>query len=243
MTRRNWIAEFTEEEVVSALRLVGTPESAAAVAAELYTSPPDDQAYFEWTYDALRLLSCVSDELAQRVLDVFAVSPESGGIMKVEQAEFCKMVSDGFPNAPITFQLCDVVYDTRDDCAVMAEVRAADLNGPRNYIQMFSEDELRTALALYGNPDSAAAIAGSIYGLPVTQQVRLDWTDTALWLLSAVSPALEDRIATNLGISPELAHHIREMQRVFRNVVDSGALITCPTELRLEGVVRESQTP
>lgn len=222
MTRRNWIAQFTEPELRAALSLLGTPESASAVAAELYALPEAEQAHLEWIYQVLLLLSCVSDDLAQRVIETFAPSEDARAQMKAEQVQFRAGLAN-MPSGRTVWEMWDVVSDRRQDCAIV-EAHRAGTGAGENYLGAFSRQELQAALSLVGSSEAAARIAGEVYGIPPAAQVEYGWTDLALWLLSLVSPETADRVVATFGNAPELAAQIREMQSVFRSLQESGEL-------------------
>lgn len=238
MTRRNWIVEFTEPELRAALALVGTPDSASAVAAELYALPETEQAHLEWVYHVLLLFSCVSDDLSRRVVETFAGSGDDARArLRAEQVQFRAMLAD-LPPGRTVWELGDVVRDRRQDCAIVAAHRA--VSGTReNDLGAFSPPELRAALSLVGSSEAAARIAHEVYSIPPAAQVEYGWTDHSLGLLSLVSPEVADRVAATFGNVPDLAAHIREMQSVFRSLQESGELAGAMTgELRLDDVVR-----
>jgi hypothetical protein len=224
MTRRNQIAEFTEAEVRAALSLVGTPDSATAVAAHLYALPEEEQIHFDWVYDVVLLLSCVSDELARRVAATLAASAEEDARSRIaaDQVRFCAGLAE-LPARQTIWEIGDVVRDRRYDCAIMAAQRAE--SGEReNYIGAFSERELRTALSQVYDAESASGIAREIYSIPPARQAEYCWTDLALWLFSLVSAETAERVVRLFGTLPERAALIREMQGVFRSLHASGEL-------------------
>jgi hypothetical protein len=224
MTRRNWIAEFTEAEVRAALALIGTPESASTVAAHLYALPESEQAHLDWVYDVLLLLSCLSEDLARRVVAAFTPPGNEDARSRIEadQVRFRAALAE-LPAGRTVWDLGDVVRDRRQDCAIMA-AQWAESGARESYVDAFSESEVRTALSQVGNAESAARIAREIYTLPPARQAEYCWTDMALWLFSLVSPETADRVATLFGTLPERAARIREMQRVFRSLQASGEL-------------------
>jgi hypothetical protein len=221
MTRRNWIAVFTEPELRAALALLGTPDSASAVAAELYALPEAEQAHLEWVYHVL-LLSCVSDDLARRVVESFAASDDARARMRAEQGRFRAALAS-MPSGRTVWEIGDVVRDRRQDCAIV-EAHRAGTGAGENYLGAFSQQELQAALSLVGSSEAAARIAGEVYGIPPAAQVEYGWTDLALWLLSLVSPETADRVVAAFGNAPDLAAQIREMQSVFRSLQESGEL-------------------
>ena len=113
--RRDQIALFSESELRSGLELAGTPESAREVAAQVYAIPADQQQYFEWVDAAVLFVSCVSDELAQRVATFFSRTPEDRRQIQEQQQEFREHVAARtYPPAAI-LSLDDVVFDTRTE--------------------------------------------------------------------------------------------------------------------------------
>lgn len=225
MTRRNWIAEFTEAELRAALALVGTLDSATAVAAQLYALPETEQAHLDWVYNVLLLLSCVSDDLARRVLATLTASGEERAVrsrIEADQARFCATLAE-IPAGRAIWEIGDVVRDRREDCAIVAAQRA-ESGARENYVGAFSESEVRAALSQIDSAESAARIAREIYSIPPARQAEYGWTDMALWLFSLVSPEMADRVVRLFGTLPERAALIREMQGVFQSLQASGEL-------------------
>ncbi|HSU14623.1 hypothetical protein [Longimicrobium sp.] len=241
MARRNWIAEFTERDVRAALALVGTPDSASAVAAELYALPETEQVHLEWVYDALLLVSCVSDDLARRVIDLFAPADEDGrSRMRVDQAQFGAALRGERPGWTV-WEIGDVVRDRRQDCAVTAAFRA-ETGRRENLIGAFTQPELEMALSQVGDSDAAARLAHEVYSIPPDEQGDYDWTDLSLWLFSLVSREIGERVLTTFGTVSDRAEHIREMQRVFRSLRESGELRERLGAVRFQDLVRLAPT-
>lgn len=239
MNPRNWISVFTEEELRAALNLVGTAESAAAVAAELYALPPEEQAHFDWIDGTLLMLSCVSDDVARRVFEHFASSPEERARMEIDRQRYCQAVQAANRHGrEAVLSLDDIVCDSRKDVTWMTEARASGASGRDNFIDLFTETELREALTLLGPPDEAAEVAARLYALPLVEQSRLNWTDVALGLLSTVSDGLANRVLKAFGTTPERVEEIREMQGFWRRMADSGELKDPRVHLDLDMVVR-----
>jgi hypothetical protein len=238
MSRRNWITVFTEEELRAALGLIGTRESAASVAAQLYAMPPEEQIHFDWLEGTLWMLSCVSDEVARRVLDHFASSPKERARMEAEQKRYCASLGTGEGVFQQTVHsLEDVVFDSRQDVALMAGL-AADELPDRNFVALFTEGEVREALTLLGPPEEAAQVAGQLYSLSPAEQAGLRWTDLGLGLLAAVSGELADRVVSTFGTTPERVKEIREMQEFFQEMARDAELKDPRVHLALDTVVR-----
>jgi hypothetical protein len=237
MNRQNWISVFTEAELRTALALIATPESAAAVAAELYALPPDELIYFNWIEDTILELSCVSNDLAQRVLDRFVSTPEERARLREKQAGFCEWLRS-LDSPTGTVELEDVVYDSRRDVGLAAGMDSGARPHPQNFVALFTETELREALSLIGAPEEARPVAAQLYELQPEEQDGLIWTDLALGLLSTVSAELADRVISAFGTTPERAEQIREMHDLFRSMADSGELKQPDIRLALDTVVR-----
>jgi hypothetical protein len=235
---RNAIALFTEDELRAALMLTGTEESASAVAAELYALPDEEQARYNWIDTTLMLLSCVSDDLAERVMVNFGDSPQSRTRHASDQQRGRELIQARAGHPPTTFELADVVYDTRQDSAFMQSFRRETPTDSRDFIALFSGAELRAALSQIVDQARAEAIAAEVFALPEESRAQIDWTDLALWLLSSVSDELAERVRFSLGNTAERAEAIHEMQGLFREFIDSGELREYGAHLGLESVVR-----
>jgi|GEM_PF-3254482 len=241
MPDRTCVALFTEEEVRAALLLLGTADSASAVAAELYSLPQEEQANLNWIDTTLLLLSCVSEDLARRVLEHFGTTPTSRARLEADQRKFREWISGLDRRAERSaLHLADVVHDARQHTAFMRDIRGKSPDaGSGNCIGLFSEAEVRAALSLYGDPATAASVAAQVYALQPARQAELVWTDTALWLLSCVSEDLAERVAANFGDTAERMEHIREMQQLFRELVEGGEFSGRDVDLSMDTVVRE----
>jgi hypothetical protein len=239
MNRQNQISVFTEAELRTALALTSTPESAAAVAAELYALPSEELIHFNWIEDTILQLSCVSEDLAQRVVDNFASTPEERERLRDKQAGFCEWIRS--LHSPVTVvELEDVVYDSRRDVGLAAGMDSGAPTHPQNLVALFTETELREALALIGAPEGAGLVAAQLYALPPEEQVGLIWTDLALGLLSTVSVELADRVISIFGTTGERVSEIREMQAFFQSMLDNGELRQPEIRLTLDVVVRSA---
>jgi hypothetical protein len=238
MNRQDRISVFTEAELRTALALTSTPESAAAVAAELYALPPDELIYFNWIEDTILQLSCVSEDLAQRVVDKFASTPEERARLRDKQAGFCEWMRSRDSPAVTVIELEDVVYDSRRDVGLAVGLDSGAPTHPQNLVALFTESELREALSLIGAPEGAGLVAAQLYALQQEEQVGLIWTDLALGLLSTVSAELGDRVISTFGTTSERVGEIREMQDLFRGLADGGELKQPDIRLVLDTVVR-----
>ncbi len=113
-SRRNHLALLTRDELAAGLALSGTPETASAVADQVYAIPPEERIYYEWIDTTLMFTSCVSDELAARIAGFYGRTPEARTEVERQQREFAKWVRgpDFKPGiTPLTLE--DVVFDTR----------------------------------------------------------------------------------------------------------------------------------
>jgi hypothetical protein len=235
MVRQDRIRLFTEDELRTALSLTSTPDSAAAVAAALYALPPEESVHFNWLEDALLELSCVSEDVAQRVLDNFATTPDERTRLREKQVQFCEWVrSLDAGSRESVVELEDVVLDARTDVGL----DASHPTKGENIVVLFTEAELRKALTLLGPPDEAAEVAARLYALSSEEQARLHWTDIALGLLSAVSEELHERVFSTFGTTRERAQQVTEMREFLRAMADSGELRNPDVHLALETVVR-----
>jgi hypothetical protein len=236
MNRQDRISVFTEAELRTALALTSTPDSAAAVAAQLYALPPEELIHFQWIEDTLLQLSCVSDDLAQRVVDNFASSPEERARLREKRTGFCEWVRSLESPAATVVELEDVVYDSRRDVGLTAGM---DFGAPRtNFVALFTEAELREALSLIGAPERAAAVAAQLYALQPEEQAGLRWTDLALGLLSIISTDTGDRVISTFGTTSERVEQLREMKDLFRSMAESSELKQPDIRLALDTVVR-----
>ena len=109
---------FSQEELAAGLAILGTPETAAAVAAQVYAIPVAEQVHYEWIDTALMMTSCVSDELATRILDRFGRTPEERATLESQMREFQEWMK-GRGNKPgrTLLSLEDVIFDTRTEQA------------------------------------------------------------------------------------------------------------------------------
>lgn len=241
MSKRNVISVFTEDEVHRALSLVAAPDAASAVAAELYALPPEEQVHLDWIQSTLLLLSCVSEELARRVVDNFAPEPEAQVRMREEQARFGEWVrSPDSPARESGIELEDVVHDSRRDVGLMSGVQPGE-DGAENLIALFSQQELGAALSLVAAPELAARVAADIYTLSPIERSGLAWTDVALGLLSSVSEDLARRVATALGTTPERLREVTDMQSLFHDLLESGEIRQM--HVSLDTIVRRVSEP
>lgn len=224
--RRNSVVLFTEEELRAALMLTGTPDSARAVAAELYALPEDEQVHYHWIDTTLMLLSCVSDDLARRVLENFGDTPESRARHEAGRERGRHWIIERGSKPGMVFELADVVHDTREDSALMKAFLRDTSTGARhaNHVSLFTEPELRSALSLCADAAVAGTVAAGVYGLSPERQATLDWTDFSLGLLSCVSVELAERVASSFGNTAERLEHIHELQGLFRELIDGGDL-------------------
>lgn len=112
--RINHLPLFSQKELAAGLRIFGTRETAAAVAAQVYAIPAAEQPYYEWIDSTLMLTSCVSDELMNRILDWFCRTPEERAGLEAQMREFQDWVKSqrGKPRGThLTME--DVIFDTR----------------------------------------------------------------------------------------------------------------------------------
>jgi hypothetical protein len=225
--RENGIVRFSEAELRAALMLTGTADSASAVAAELYGLPEWEQIHYNWIDTTLMLLSCVSDDLARRVLEHFGSTPASRARHEADRQRGREWLAERVGKPEMVWELEDVVHDQRQDNALMTGVRSATSldDAGQNYIALFSEPELRSALSLCGGDgEAAAAVAAELYALEPAQQAELDWTDFALCLLSSVSMDLAQRVASVFGTTATRREEIDDLQDLFRDVIERGEL-------------------
>jgi len=114
--RINHLSVFSEEELALGLAILGTPETATAVAAQVYAIPAAEQVHYEWIDTALMMTSCVSDELATRILDRFGRTAEERASLEAQMREFQEWVKGraGKPGRT-PLEIGDVVFDTRTE--------------------------------------------------------------------------------------------------------------------------------
>ncbi|SOD01832.1 hypothetical protein SAMN05216486_10183 [bacterium JGI 053] len=113
-SRINHLSVFSEEELALGLAILGTPETAPVVAAQVYAIPAAEQVHYEWIDTALMMTSCVSDELATRILDRFGRTAEERAALEAQMRAFQEWVKGrgGKPGrTPLTME--DVIFDTR----------------------------------------------------------------------------------------------------------------------------------
>jgi hypothetical protein len=219
MRDENVIQLFSEDEVRRALALATEPESAAAVAAQLYSLRDEEQALLEWMYDTLLLLSCLSDEVAERVVARFATSTADAERIRGDQARYRAWLASG-STVRGEIGLWDVVHDTRDD-ASLASAADADRGGA---LAWFTESELRRALELIASPERAAALAGEVYAIPDDARSGLLWTDFALGLLATSGDAFARRVVGRLGGTAAAEENVRQMRDLFHGLITAGDL-------------------
>lgn len=241
MPERNVVTLFSEAELKAALSLTGTPESAAAVAAELYAVPNEEQIYLDWIDTTLLLLSCISDDLARRVLENFGNSPASRARLEADQRKYREWISSrGDRPRETIYELEDVVRDSRQDTSLMTGFRHDATNDQlgRNFIALFTERELRSALASCADAEAAAAVAAQVYALEPERQTELDWTDLALGLLAAGSADVAQRVVSLFGNTVQRREDIDELAGLLRELIDSGELAAQGMCMELDTVVR-----
>ena len=114
--RINHLSVFSEGELARGLAILGTPETAATVASQVYAIPAAEQVHYEWIDTALLMTSCVSDELATRILNRFGRTAEERATLEAQMREFQEWVKGrgGKPGrTPLTME--DVIFDTRSE--------------------------------------------------------------------------------------------------------------------------------
>ncbi|HSU15909.1 hypothetical protein [Longimicrobium sp.] len=120
--RRNQLALLTEAELRAALEIGGTPETARAVAAQVYAVPAEEQHFFEWIDTTLMFASCVSGELSERIAAFFGSTPELRAQLEEQQHAFRQWVAGPKFQGPVTpLGLDDVVFDVRTEASARAE--------------------------------------------------------------------------------------------------------------------------
>jgi hypothetical protein len=236
--RRNRIGLFSEDELRAALSLMGTPESAATVARELYSLPESEQAHYNWIDTTLVLLACLSDQLRARVTEHFAKSPEARARLDAARAERQRSSGEARGDGRVVWDLSDVVHDTRQDCTIIRDLRH-HCPAVHNFIVLVSEQELREALTLIGDGGGAATVAAALFQLPQEEQAGLDWTDFALGLL-ACNTDIADREQRICRRSEEALSRLRELGALFRRLNTAGELASLPGPASLETVVRRA---
>lgn len=114
-SRINHLSLFNREELAAGLAIGGTPETASAVAAQVYAIPAGEQVYYEWIDTTLMFMSCVSDELAVRILDWFCKTPDLRASLEAQMREFQEWVNSPRFNfgGRTPLEIGDVVFDTR----------------------------------------------------------------------------------------------------------------------------------
>jgi hypothetical protein len=117
VTRRNYLAIFTQPELEAALALLSPLPSAHAVAAQIYSMPIEEQVHFEWIDTTVHLLACVSDELEARVereLLNGAAGAERGAFREgVANVRRLAAAHASRPESRLPTDVLAVVYDTR----------------------------------------------------------------------------------------------------------------------------------
>jgi len=108
---------FSQEELAAGLAIGGTPETASAVAAQVHAIPAAEQVYYEWIDTTLMFTSCVSDELATRILDYYGRTPDARVALEAQMREFREWVNTPrFQRGGRTpLGIDDVVFDTRTE--------------------------------------------------------------------------------------------------------------------------------
>jgi hypothetical protein len=117
--RRTFAEVASEEELSAALSLLTTEDGARKTAAEVYAIPVAEQVHYDWINHTLMLLSCVSDELAERVLACFAATPEQREELARQQRSFAAFLrTRGASRLEGGYAVDDVVYDVRTESDV-----------------------------------------------------------------------------------------------------------------------------
>jgi hypothetical protein len=116
------------------------------------------------------------------------------------------------------------------------------MSGRRNYLSLFSEEELKSALGLAASPACAGDLAAAVYAIPEADQVHFDWIDTTLMLLALVSDDCRRRVMENFGRADEeaFAERIADMERHLRvyspaYVGDDWEIADVVYDVRLDG--------
>ncbi|HKP77167.1 MAG TPA: hypothetical protein VJT67_16665 [Longimicrobiaceae bacterium] len=114
--RRNQLSLFSQGELTAGLAMLGTPETAAAVAAQVCSIPAGEQQHYEWIDTTLMFASCVSDELATRILDWFGRTPGQRAALEAQMRDFHEWFKKRrCEPARTPLALEDVVFDTRTE--------------------------------------------------------------------------------------------------------------------------------
>lgn len=91
------------------------------------------------------------------------------------------------------------------------------MNDRRNYLALFSEEELTAALSNLATPDVAHEVAASVYAIPLSEQVFFDWLETTLMLFALVSEDCKRRVIENFG-APDETHFLDQIQEVQQSI-------------------------
>ena len=114
--RINHLSVFSQDELAAGLAIIGTAETASAVAAQVYAIPLEEQIFFEWIDTTLMLTSCLSDDLATRILDWFGRTPDERVSLEAQMREFQEwMKGRGSKPGRTLLSLEDLIFDTRTE--------------------------------------------------------------------------------------------------------------------------------
>jgi hypothetical protein len=120
------------------------------------------------------------------------------------------------------------------------------MNRDRNYLGLFTEEELSAALALIGSRENARAVAAEVYSIPEAEQIHYDWIDTPVYLLACVSEALEERVTRDFFDPGDADHRdsfrdgLNHMRRLVRHHASDPS---SPVPFAVEGVIYDTRQP
>jgi hypothetical protein len=224
MTPRDDLALFSVDELAAGLALLGTPENGVMIAKLVAEIPQDERPYYRWSHEAVLVVSSVSPDVAERVRRHYGRDEESRAIMAEHQTQFAHFLSSvGGAHPGKCYRLQDVAIDVRPEASPnLAPAYLAPRRQDRvNVLDIASEDELRTGLALLASDENAREVAAAVYSIPAEEQVHYDWKHEVLMLLSCVSEPLGARVRSRFAVFPEEQEELARRQLAWADFIRS----------------------